>query len=183
MIAFELQPLLENELIKIQPIKESDFEILYGVASDPLIWEQHPNKNRYKKEVFEVFFKGAIESKGAFLVMDAKTNKTFGSSRYYDYDAVLKTIVIGYTFLARSYWGTTYNRALKNLMLNHAFKFVDSVYFHIGANNVRSQTAIRRLGAKKINEISVAYYGEPEKLNFVYEIKRNDWFIASGSMK
>jgi RimJ/RimL family protein N-acetyltransferase len=183
MLTFELQPLLENELIKLQPIKETDFEMLFEVASDPLIWEQHPNKNRYQKEVFEVFFKGAIESKGAFLVVDTKTNKTIGSSRYYDYDAALKTVIIGYTFLARDYWGTTYNRALKTLMLNHAFKFVESVHFHIGSHNIRSQTAIQRLGAKKINEIAVAYYGEPEKLNFVYEVKRSDWIIASGFIK
>lgn len=83
---FELQPILENEYVKIIPLKNNDFEILYNIASDPLIWEQHPNKDRYKKEVFENFFKGAIESKGAFLILDNKTNMPIGSSRYYDLD-------------------------------------------------------------------------------------------------
>jgi hypothetical protein len=83
---FDLQPSLENESVKIQPLQSIDFEVLYSVASDPLIWEQHPNKDRYKREVFETFFKGAMESGAAFLVIDKKTNKVIGSSRYYDLD-------------------------------------------------------------------------------------------------
>lgn len=175
MSYFHLQPTLENEFIKIQPLKKSDFETLYSVACDPLIWEQHPNKDRYKREVFEIFFKGAIESGGAFLVFDKQTGEVIGSSRFYDYSSENKSILIGYTFLARSHWGSKYNPALKNLMIQYAFQFADSVIFHIGANNIRSQKAIEKLGAKKINELEVEYYGEPSKLNFVYEIKKEDW--------
>ncbi|MES2763824.1 MAG: GNAT family N-acetyltransferase [Bacteroidota bacterium] len=174
---FELQPTLENEFVKIQPLKESDFETLYVVASDPLIWEQHPNKDRYKREVFEVFFQGAMESGGAFLVFDKQTNEAIGSSRFYELDPDKSTVAIGYTFFAKDHWGSTYNPALKKLMLHHAFQFVDSVHFHIGALNIRSQKAIERLGAKKISEMEVAYYGEPSKLNFLYEIKKEDWHL------
>ncbi|MES2131033.1 MAG: GNAT family N-acetyltransferase [Bacteroidota bacterium] len=175
MANFELQPTLSNEFIKIQPLKSEDFEALYAVASDPLLWEQHPNKDRYKREVFETFFKGAMESKGAFLVFDTKTNKVIGSSRYYEFEPEHKSIAIGYTFIARDHWGGIYNPALKNIMLKHAFQFVDSVTLHVGAVNIRSQKAVERLGAKKINEIEIAYYGEPDKLNFVYELKKGDW--------
>ena len=170
-----LQPQLKNELIRIVPIQSTDFEKLFAVASDPLIWEQHPNKDRYKREVFEIFFKGALESGGAFLVYDNVTDEVIGSSRFYDFNEVEKSLIIGYTFLARSHWGTKYNRALKTMMLTYAFQFVDSVRFVIGSQNIRSQTAIGRLGAKKMDEQSIAYYGEPEKLNFIYEIKREQW--------
>ena len=172
---FNLQPILENEFVKIEPLKESDFEVLYAVASDPLIWEQHPNKDRYKRDVFEIFFKGAIESGGAFLVFDKQTGKAIGSSRYYDYNIENKSILIGYTFFARSHWGSKYNPALKNLMIQYAFQFIDAVIFHIGANNVRSQKAIERSGAVKTGELEVEYYGEASKLNFVYEIKKEGW--------
>jgi RimJ/RimL family protein N-acetyltransferase len=172
---FNLQPTLENEFVKIQPLRESDFETLYTVASDSLIWEQHPNKDRYKREVFEIFFKGAIESGGAFLVFDKQTGEAIGSSRFYDYCEENKSVLIGYTFFARSHWGSKYNPALKNLMIQYAFQFIDSVIFHIGANNIRSQKAIERLGATKIDEIEVKYYGEESKLNFVYDIKKGDW--------
>lgn len=175
MSYFNLQPTLENEFVKIVPLNENDFEVLYNISSDPLIWEQHPNKDRYKREVFETFFKGAIESGGAFLVFDKQTGEAIGSSRFYDYNAENKSVLIGYTFLARSHWGSKYNPALKKLMIQYAFQFVDSVIFHIGANNIRSQKAIERLGASKIDELEVKYYGEESKLNFVYEIKKVDW--------
>ena len=172
---FELQPTLTSELIKIQPLKQIDFEALYKIASDPLLWEQHPNKVRYKREVFETFFKGAIESGGAFLVFDNITKEPIGSSRYYGFDKEMKTVVIGYTFIARDHWGKAYNKALKTVMLNHAFKFVEKVIFHIGANNTRSQKAIGNIGAKKIGEIEMEYYGEPSRLNFIYQISKADW--------
>ena len=172
---FELQPTLGNELVKIIPLKEDDFEILFNVASDPLIWEQHPNKDRYKREVFMNFFKGAIESEGAFLIYDNETGKAIGSSRYYGYNKEDSSVSIGYTFLAKDHWGTRYNRALKKLMLDHAFKFVNKVYFHIGAENIRSQKAIEKLGAEKIEEVEMEYYGEEKKLNFVYQISAEQW--------
>lgn len=175
MTMFQLQAALQNEVVKIFPLKQDDFEILYSIASDPLLWEQHPNKDRYKREVFEVFFDGALKSGGAFLVYSAKKGKPIGSSRYYDYNPLTKSVLIGYTFIAREYWGTNYNRALKLLMLEHAFKFVESVYFHIGAFNIRSQRAIEKLGARKVDEIEVAYFGEGNKRNFVYQINLQDW--------
>ena len=167
---FVLQPLLENEFVKLVPLKEEDFEILYKAASDPLIWEQHPNKNRWQREVFQNFFKGAMESKGAFIIYNTKTNEVIGSSRFYDWNEEKSNVSIGYTFYTRSHWGGKYNPSAKQLMIQHAFKYVDAVIFHIGADNIRSQKAIERLGAKKIAEEEMAYYGEDTKLNFVYEI-------------
>jgi RimJ/RimL family protein N-acetyltransferase len=174
MQTFNLQPTLENEFIKIVPLKEENFETLYHIASDRLIWEQHPNKDRYKREVFETFFKGAMESKGAFLVYDRKTNTPIGSSRYYEVDHDNRSVAIGYTFLAKDHWGGTYNTALKSLMINHAFEWFDAVILHIGANNIRSQKAAERIGAKKIDELEMEYYGEAPKQNFVYQIKKED---------
>ena len=174
-MSFEFQPSLQNKTVKIVPLKAEDFEKLYSIASDPLLWEQHPSKTRYQKEVFEVFFKGAIESKGAFLVFDIVSGETIGTSRFYDYYENKKTISIGYTFIARSHWGKNYNSSLKNLMLEHAFRFVENVIFHIGANNIRSQKAIERLGAKKIDEQEISYYGEQNNLNFIYLIKKSSF--------
>ncbi|QBZ96992.1 GNAT family N-acetyltransferase [Flavobacterium sangjuense] len=171
---FDLQPkFLQDDLIKLAPLKESDFEKLYNVGSDPLVWEQHPNPNRYKLEDFTNYFKGAIESKGAFLIVDAATNETVGCSRYYDYNENDSSVLIGYTFIGTKFWGTGYNKALKKLMLDYAFQFVDKVYFHIGAFNIRSQKAIGKIGAVKVDEYQVEYYGEPSKLNFVYLITKN----------
>lgn len=171
-MSFNLQPTLKNELVTLEPLHSNDFEKLFAVASDPLIWEQHPNKNRYKREIFEVFFKGAIESKGAFIIYDSKTNAPIGCTRFYDFDPEKSTVTIGYTFFARSHWGGIFNPATKKLMLQYAFKYVDTVHFYIGAINVRSQKAIEKLGAIKIGEIEMEYYGETSKLNFIYAITK-----------
>lgn len=172
---FDLQPTLEDELVKLIPLREEDFETIYQAASDPLIWEQHPENNRFQRHVFEKFFKGAIESNGAFLAIDNKTGEVIGSSRYYDYNENNNSIAIGFTFLARKYWGTTYNRAMKILMLDHAFKFAETVIFHIGENNIRSQKAIMKLGAVLVGKPEIKSTGDNSRLNFIYEMKKIKW--------
>ena len=175
---FDLQPdFLQDDLIKLLPLQEYDFEKLFEVASDPLVWEQHPNPNRYKLEDFSNYFKGAMESKGAFLILDSITNETIGCSRFYDYNendnSTETSVLIGYTFIGTKFWGNGYNKALKKLMLDYAFQFVNKVYFHVGSSNVRSQKAIEKIGAIKVDEFEVEYYGEASKLNFVYQISKN----------
>src|SRR6185295_12406480 len=122
---FELQPILKSEILELRPLRADDWEELYAVASDPLIWEQHPNSDRYKADVFRKFFDEALESGGAFVVLDRKTGRVIGSSRFNCHDLVRSEIEIGWTFLARSHWGGVYNGELKRLMMAHAFKFVE----------------------------------------------------------
>jgi N-acetyltransferase len=174
-MSIDLQPVLENQSLQLCPLGEKDFDLLYAVAADPEIWKQHPNKDRWKKEVFQTFFEGAIQSGGAFRVIDKITGATIGSTRFYDYNPEDSSIFIGYTFYATAYWGGGVNPAVKAMMLNYIFQFVDKVYFHIGSENVRSQIAIGRLGAVKVGEQTVTYFGELPKLNFVYEIEKTTW--------
>ncbi len=174
-MTIDTQPTLQNETVIALPLQENDFEILYQAASDPLIWEQHPNKNRYKRDEFRNYFKGAIESGGAFLVKDAVTGAVIGSSRYSDHDAAKSVISIGYTFFTRNCWGKGHNYALKHLMLDHIFQFVDTVTFYIGAVNKRSQISLERFGGVKTGETEMAYYGEPAKLDYIYTITKQRW--------
>ncbi len=146
-VPFELQPVLTGDLIELRPLREDDFPTLYAVASDPLIWEQHPESDRYTEPVFRRFFRGGMESGGAFLVHDRKDGRVIGSSRYAGYDEASSEIEIGWTFLARSHWGGSHNREMKHLMLAHAFRFVRRVVFRVGPNNRRSQRALERIGA------------------------------------
>ena len=172
---FSIQEILENEKLILYPLQVEDFEELYEVASDPKIWEQHPNKDRWKKNVFKIFFDGAIQSKGAFKVVEKSTGKLLGSTRFYDYNEKENTIMIGYTFYSTHCWGKGINTAVKVLMLNYIFQYVSKVYFHIGAGNIRSQIAISRLGTTKTGEEEVAYYGENSKLNYVYCLTKERW--------
>ncbi len=168
----DLQPTLENAAVLLKPLHDTDFEALYQTASDPKIWEQHPNKDRWQRDVFLNYFQGAMESRGAFMIIDKASGEIAGSTRFYNYNETEKSILIGYTFYAVKFWGSGLNPMVKRLMMDYIFPFVDKVHFHIGATNIRSQVAIQRLGAQKIAEETVAYYGESPKLNFVYEITR-----------
>lgn len=172
---FSIQQTLENEKVKLVALTEADFEELYQVASDPDVWAQHPNKDRWRKEVFQSFFEGAISSGGAFKIIDKASGEIAGSTRFYDYNEADNSILIGYTFYGTRYWGSGLNPAVKKLMMDYAFQFVDKICFHVGAGNVRSQIAVGRLGAQKVAEQEVAYYGEPSKLNFVYELLKENY--------
>ena len=168
---FELQPHLIGELLEVRPLKPEDWESLFAVAADPLIWEQHPAGDRYQEKVFREFFREALESGGAFVVIDRQTQKIIGSSRYFGFDPNKSEIEIGWTFLARSYWGGKYNGELKQLMLDHAFRFVESVVFLIGPTNLRSQKAVEKIGGVLIERRHKMIQGKPVE-NVVYQIKK-----------
>lgn len=143
---FELQPHLTGDLLELRPLVPADFDALFAVASDPLIWEQHPDSDRYQEEVFRGFFRGAVESGGALVAIDRADGRVVGSSRYFGYDAAASEVEIGWSFLARSHWGGVYNGEMKRLMLAHAFRFVDNVVFLIGPQNWRSRKAVEKIG-------------------------------------
>jgi len=172
-MAFDLQPHLGGELIELRPLKPNDWDELFAVASDPLIWEQHPEPDRYKEDVFRVFFKDALESGGAFVIIDRKTQHIIGSTRFYGYDPEKSEIEIGWTFLARKYWGGQYNVEMKRLLLNHAFNFVESVVFFVGEDNVRSQKAMEKVGAIKVGMATRAYGNHPPARNLKYVIRNS----------
>ncbi len=172
-MSFDLQPHLKGELIELRPLAPKDWDALFAVASDPLIWEQHPESDRYKEDVFKVFFKEALESGGAFVVVDKNTQQTIGSTRFYGYDPEKSEIEIGWTFLARRYWGGRYNREMKKLLLAHAFKFVESLVFFVGEKNIRSQKAMEKIGATRDGIVKRSYGNHPPALNVKFVIKKS----------
>jgi N-acetyltransferase len=152
-MSFDLQPTLRGELVVLRPLRPEDWDALLAVASDPLIWEQHPARERYKEEVFRGFFREAMECGGAFAVLDAQTGDIIGSTRFFGYDPEGSEIEIGWTFLARRYWGGRHNREMKRLLLEHAFRFVDTVAFYVGVQNTRSQKAMEKIGGLRDGEV------------------------------
>jgi RimJ/RimL family protein N-acetyltransferase len=146
MPAFDLQPHLVGEILELRPLRADDFEALYAVASDPLLWEQHPCSDRYQEDVFRAFFREALESGGALVALDRKDGRAIGSSRFHGYDPEKGEVEIGWTFLPRSHWGGVYNREMKRLMVRHAFRFVPHVLFLVGPDNLRSRRAVEKIG-------------------------------------
>lgn len=164
------QPTLRGEHVQLRPIRADDLDALHAAAADPLVWEQHSERNRHERPVFERFFAGALECGGGLVALDA-AGRVIGSSRYYDWDPSDRSVVIGYTFLARSHWGTGANREMKRLMLDHAFRWAKTAWFHVSPGNVRSQRALERIGARldRQQDVSVGGVMSPR---MIYRIDR-----------
>lgn len=147
---FDLQPTLKGALVTLRPMRPEDFDALFAAASDPLIWEQHPEHDRHTEPKFRRYFQGGLDSGGAFVVLDNETGRVIGSTRFCGYAPERSEIEIGWTFLERACWGGRHNGEMKRLMLEHAFRFVDHVVFLIGEDNRRSRRAVEKLGAERI---------------------------------
>jgi len=173
--SFDLQPVLENHLLTLRPLREEDFEALYNVSSDPLIWEQHPAKDRCERAVFELFFNEALLSEGAFAVIDKKTEKIIGSTRFHLIKETQNAIEIGWTFLAREYWGGYYNRSMKYLMMEYAFNFVENILFYIGEKNIPSQKAVEKIGGKRITTLEGVVLEARPATAAIYNIDKKSW--------
>ena len=169
-VDFDLQPTLKGDLIELRPLGPQDFDALFSAASDPKIWKQHPESDRYQREVFQRFFDGALESKGAFAIIDRKSGRIIGSSRYCNLDLANREVEVGWTFLEREFWGGIYNRELKQLMLEHAFRFVDRVVFVVGEQNFRSQKALAKIGASFLKKTQLPGDDGTIKTNLVFAI-------------
>lgn len=148
-MTFDLQPVLESELLRLRPLVASDSRALYAIASDPAVWEQHPSKDRVHEPVFRRWFDDALASGGALVAVERGVERVIGTSRYAHTDAP-NTIEIGWTFLDRSHWGGTFNGDMKRLMIEHASGSFQSVVFTVHSLNVRSQKAVERLGAQPV---------------------------------
>lgn len=171
MTGFDRQPVLRGDLVELRPLRADDFDALYAAASDPLIWEQHPEPDRYTPAGFQRYFAAALASGGALVACDAATGQVIGSSRFHGYDAQHRRIEIGWTFLARDYWGGSYNSEMKRLMLEHAFQWVETVEFRIGPQNRRSQRAVEKIGASYAG----TQLNDSGREVVVYEITANAW--------
>jgi RimJ/RimL family protein N-acetyltransferase len=148
----DLQPTLAGALVRLRPLRADDHDALLAVASDPAIWAQHPAHDRWRPAVFRAYFDANLASGGGLVVHDAVTGALVGATRFNGYDAARREVEIGWTFLARSHWGGAHNAEMKRLLLDHAFGFVDTVFFMIGPDNVRSRKAVEKLGAVLVGE-------------------------------
>lgn len=170
-MTIDLQPTLTGKILTLRPLRAADFDALFAVSSDPLIWEQHPAWDRYKEDVFKAFFKEAMDTGGALVALEQSTGRVIGSSRYYGYTPDIGEIEIGWSFLARDHWGGHSNREMKTLMLDHIFQYVAQVVFLVGPENWRSRRAMEKVGGIFMGERENATH----ERSVVYQINRSDW--------
>lgn len=177
------QPTLSNDLVLLRPLVADDFDALFEVARDPVIWEQHPAPDRYRKPVFTKFFQESLDSGGALVIIDQSSHQIIGSSRYEVVDKLPAAIEIGWTFLARDYWGGHYNMAVKKLMIDYAFLSIDDVFFYIGKNNIRSQRAAEKIGAVRLHHSIAQPFQKDAVNNYTYRIRKRNWKQSLSRMR
>ena len=168
----DFQPILKGDHVVLRPVEAADWRGMFAAAADPAIWAGHPASDRYQEYAFRAFFDGALASRTAFTILDKRSGDIIGSSRYDHFDPALRQVEIGWTFLARSVWGGTYNSDVKRLMLDHAFRFVDTVVFTVGEANLRSRRAIEKIGGVLRPETFERQYGDVNVTQRVYEIRK-----------
>jgi RimJ/RimL family protein N-acetyltransferase len=171
------QPVLEGEDILLRPLAPDDWDALFAIASDPLIWEQHPAHDRWQEPVFRSFFDDALANRGALVAVDRVSGAVIGSSRYQGLEeADGGSVEIGWTFLARSHWGGRYNHEMKRLMLAHALASVAECRFLVGEINTRSRRALERIGARLTDRTEERIMAGGEVIPHVtYVITREDF--------
>ncbi len=167
------QPTLSGARLMLRPLRAEDWAGLYAVASDSLIWEVHPAHDRWREPVFRAFFDDALAKGGALAVIDKADGRIIGSSRYQNHDPALSEVEIGWTFLARSHWGGSYNREMKRLMLDHAFRYVDTVVFAVGENNLRSRRAMEKIGGTLIDRVGERVMAGQSSKHVTYAISKS----------
>lgn len=170
------QPTLRGELVHLRPTTEGDREPLFGIARDPLIWELHPANDRWQRPVFDAFFENGLSSGGALTVLDAAAGAIIGSTRFAAVDEARAEIEIGWTYLARRYWGGAHNGEMKRLMIDHVRDDVRAVTFAVGAGNARSRRALEKIGAHLRPEIQIRMMGSRpvEHLIYAIQVDRSD---------
>jgi RimJ/RimL family protein N-acetyltransferase len=174
------QPILEGLMLRLRPLCRDDWDALFAVASDPLIWEQHPAHDRWQEPVFRCFFEEGLAGGGALVIQERATGRVIGSSRYDHQRALPGEVEIGWTFLARDHWGGATNAELKRLMIDHALRAQEAVIFLVGETNLRSRRALEKIGARLTDRIDEAEMAGQPVRHLVYRISRADWAQAAG---
>ncbi len=172
------QPVLEGARLLLRALVAEDWHALFAVASDPQVWAIHPQHDRWQEPVFRRFFADAMERGGALAVIDKSNGAIIGSSQYKPEGN--GAVEIGWTFLAPSHWGGTYNREMKRLMLAHALQFVERVEFRVGECNLRSQRAMAKIGGRLTDRFDMVDTPSGPMKHVIFEITRESF--ASGPL-
>ena len=89
------QPVLVGELVEVRPLRADDFAELYQAAADPLLWEQNPERDRWRSNVFRAYFGEHLASGGALAVVDRASGALIGATRYDHLDAEQSEVETG----------------------------------------------------------------------------------------
>ncbi|MGE0735752.1 MAG: GNAT family N-acetyltransferase [Alphaproteobacteria bacterium] len=145
---------LEGRHVRLEPLAHRHAEDLLAAAQDPGIWLYMPKPMPRTLADIRAFIDDALKLQDGgtvlpFAQIDRASGRAFGSTRYMDIRAADDGLEIGWTWLGTAYQRTVLNTEAKYLLLSHAFDALGAIRVQLKTDlrNVRSQTAIARLGA------------------------------------
>ncbi|MFY8022428.1 MAG: GNAT family N-acetyltransferase [Bacteroidia bacterium] len=145
---------LIGEQVELIPLESRHFEELTNLAGEPIIWEFIPVDMSSNEKCHLAFTNANIQKEKGnqfpFVIIHKQENKIIGSTRLMNIEPEFKKLEIGWTWLHPDYWASAVNLECKLLLLNFCFEELKTirVQFKTDENNIRSQKAIRKIGAQ-----------------------------------
>jgi RimJ/RimL family protein N-acetyltransferase len=178
--------LLEDEAVLLRPLLESDIENLLEISmNEPETWE-YSLVGADGKENLENYIQIALQAKEnktefPFIVLDKKSGKYAGSTRFYDINLGFKSLQLGYTWYGKNFRGTGLNKRCKFLLLQFAFETLgmERVEFRADNNNQRSIAAMKSIGCTVegvLRSHMPTRDSELRRDSIVLSILRSEWF-------
>jgi RimJ/RimL family protein N-acetyltransferase len=178
--------LLEDEVVLLRPLQESDIENLLDISiNEPETWE-YSLVGADGKENLENYIQIALQAKEnktefPFIVFDKKSGKYAGSTRFYDINLGFKSLQLGYTWYGKNFRGTGLNKRCKFLLLQFAFETLEMerVEFRADNKNQRSIAAMKSIGCTVegvLRSHMPTRDSEVRRDSIVLSILKNEWF-------
>lgn len=152
---FNKKYILEDELVKLSPLKLEHIEDLQSISNENSIWTYFLENGKGRENLI-TYVQSAIENRKTgreypFIVFDKRTNRYAGMTRLYEWNEDLKTVKLGHTWYGVDFQGTGLNKHCKYLLFEFAFEELEAVRIGFGVHgeNIRSLRALASVGCKK----------------------------------
>lgn len=173
---------LEGKHVRLEPLSPSHADRLLAAAreSDWTWMSMDARTQERMGEWIDLALKA--QERGTeypFTVFSKDDQSVLGSTRYMDARPVQRGVEIGGTWYDSRVWGTVVNPECKFLLLRHAFEDWNAVRVQLktDSNNVHSQRAILKLGAKfegRLRNHRIRQDGTPGD-SMMYSITDEEW--------
>lgn len=181
---------LEDDFVKLSPLKIEHVQELIEIANEPEIWKYSFFKGNGIENLTK-YIQSALENREAakeypFIVYDKIKKQYAGSTRYCEVNPRLKAIRLGYTWYGKEFRGTGLNKHCKYLLFEFAFEKMGTERIGLGAyiDNTISIRAMESVGCKKegvLRGIFPAPNGIGRTDGILMSILKNEWSNSAKS--
>lgn len=172
---------LENDLVILRLLQDSDLEDLAEVAFDEGVWAYFNEKVGSKTELRH-WIQGAIfdfmnKVRIPFAIYSKFHQKVVGTTSVFSILRKDERVEVGYSWLGSQYRGEGINEAAKSLLIDFLFQEIEiaRVTFCCDVENIASNKALLKIGATKEGVMrSFKLQGSQRKDVALYSIIKED---------